>query len=255
MGFKVSMIIIKEPSKAIDETGLLNELGLPDFSFHGETSFEEAIYPMDKSINIGTFNNCLIICDDYQLTDYLGTPKDPQALSEYEKILTEIYPDSEILTVACHSGVNYHMYSLVKNGQKIRYKRISHGEPLIEFGNRLEEEDRIYSFSKIIGGQRMFRSTYKEDEIYDNTEDQMMEGFAFGVAKRHLGVMISIMPEEDALLNARLKKYLSNKKPEEKIAQKQISTKKTTRQDLNKRWIVYTCILIILIIWQIIKRR
>lgn len=248
------MVIIKEPS-VIAETDLLDKLGFSDFSFKEETSFEEAMYPMDKSINIGTFNNCLIICDDYQLTDSLDSPKDPQALSEYEKILTEIYPDSEILTVACHSVVNYHMYSLVKNGQKIRYKRAVPGEALKEFGNRLEEEDHVYSFSKIIDGQRMFRSSYEEGENYEYTEDAMMEDFAFGIAKRHLGVMISVMPEEDALLNTRFKKYLSNKKPQRVIAQQHTSEHKTIQPDKNKRWIIYLFILIMLIILRILMRR
>lgn len=254
MGFKVSMIIIKKPSSAIAETDLLKKLGLPGFSFRGETSFDESMYPQDKSVNIGSFNNCLLICDDYQLTVSLDNPENTQALSEYEKTLTEIYPDSEILTVACHSAVNYHMYSLVKNGQKIRYKRISAGEPLFEFGSRLEEEDRIYSFSKIIGGQRMFRSTYKDDEVYDNTEDQMMEEFAFGIAKRHLGVMIST-PDDDVLLNATLKKYSANDKSGKKIEQPQIPKEKAAQHGPNKRWIVYLCIIIILIVWQILKRR
>lgn len=222
MGFKISMISIKEPATKISDTVLLQKLGFPDFSLVADTSFDESMYPRDNSINIGTFNKCLIICDDYQLTDSLETSNNPENLSDYEKMLTQIYPDSEILTVACLSGVNYHMYSLVKNGEKIRFKRISHGTPLIQFGKTIEEEVKVYSYSKIIEGQRRFRSTYKEDEIYDNTEDQMMEDFTFGVAKRHLGVMISTS-EDDILLNTTLKKY-SHKKVDQHKSQKEKSS-------------------------------
>jgi hypothetical protein len=216
MGFKASMIIIKEQSKEISDENLLSKLGFPDFSFSGDTTLEECMYPNDKSINTGHFNNCLIISDDYQLTTSLEQSNTPQALSEYEKVLTEVYPTSEILTVACHSAVNYHLYSLVKDGQKIRFKKVVHGEPLIEYGNRISEEEEVYAYSKVIDGQRMFRSTYKDDEVYDNTEDQMMEDFTFGVAKRLLGVMISTEEDEELMFEIPFKKYAGNKLTEKK---------------------------------------
>lgn len=216
MGFKASMIIIKEPSTEIKNENLLNKLGFSDFSFSSDTTLEECMYPSDKSINIGHYNNCLIISDDYQLTTSLELSKNPQALSDYEKTLTELYPDSEILTVACHSAINYHLYSLIRLGEKIRFKKVVHGEPLIEYGDKIEEEEKVYAYSKIVDGQRMFRSTYKDDEVYDNTEDQMMEDFAFGVAKRHLGVMISTSEDEELMFETLFKKYIGSKATEKK---------------------------------------
>lgn len=216
MGFKASMIIVRQPSAAISDEELLKKLGFVDVTFSGDTTFEECMYPNDKSINIGHYNDCIIISDDYQLTTPLELSKYPQLLSDYETVLTNIYPDKEILTVACHSAVNYHLYSLVKNGQKLRFKKVVHGEPLIEFGDKIEEEDKVYAYSKIIDGQRMFRSTYKDDEIYDNTEDQMMESFTFGVAKRHLGVMISTSEDEELMFEIPFKKYLVGKPIEKK---------------------------------------
>ena len=217
MGFKASMIIIKEPSNAISDRDLLSKLGFPDFSFSGDTTLEECMYPDDKSINTGHFNNCLIISDDYQLTTSLEQSNTPQSLSEYENVLTGLYPNSEILTVACHSAVNYHLYSLVKDGQKIRFKKVVHGEPLIEYGNRIDEEEKVYAYSKVIDGQRMFRSTYKDDEVYDNTEDQMMEDFTFGVAKRLLGVMISTEEDEELMFEIPFKKYAATKLTEKRM--------------------------------------
>src|SRR5690606_28659931 len=151
------------------------------------------------------------ISDDYQLTTSLELSQTPHILSDYEKVLTDLFPDTEILTVACHSAVNYHLYSLVKNGQKLRFKKVVHGEPVIEYGERVEEEERVYAYSKIVDGQRMFRSTYKDDELYDNTEDQMMEDFAFGVAKRHLGVKISTSEDEELMFEIPFKKYAVSK--------------------------------------------
>jgi capsid portal protein len=83
-------------------------------------------------------------------------------------------------------------------------------QPLVEFGKKINEEEKVYSYSKIIDDKRMFRSTYGDDEVYDNTEDQMMEDFTFGVAKRHLGVMISTN-EQDALMHkTEFRKYLKS---------------------------------------------
>src|SRR4030095_428488 len=110
MGFKASMVIVRQPSSTIPDEELLRKLGFTKFTFSGDTTLEESMYPNDKSLNIGHYNNCLIISDDYQLTTALETSKNPQSLSEYEKVLTELFPDTEILTVACHMAVNYHLY-------------------------------------------------------------------------------------------------------------------------------------------------
>ena len=211
MGFKVSMITVQRPIATISDEELMNRLGFTNVTFSGDTTFEECMYPSDKSVNIGHYNDCLIISDDYQLTTSLELSQTPHILSDYEKVLTDLFPDTEILTVACHSAVNYHLYSLVKNGQKLRFKKVVHGEPVIEYGERVEEEERVYAYSKIVDGQRMFRSTYKDDELYDNTEDQMMEDFAFGVAKRHLGVKISTSEDEELMFEIPFKKYAVSK--------------------------------------------
>ena len=214
MGYKASMIIVKEPSTDIDDESLLKKLGFQDYSFSGDTALHACINPGDKSINIGHYNNCLIIADDHQLSALLELAKKPQTMCGYEKTLTELYPGSEILTVACHSGVNYHLYALVRNGQRIRYKKVVSGEPLIEYGEPIEEEEKIYANSKIIDGQRMFRSTYEDyddddydDDDYDNTEDQLMQEFTFGVAKRHLGVTISTGDDEELMVEIPFKKF------------------------------------------------
>jgi len=234
MGFKASMIMIKQPSVNLDDKELLKELGFGNVIFSSNTTFEECIYPNDKSINIGYYNECLIISDDYQLTTLLELSKSPHLLSNYEKVLTSLYPDTEILTVACHSAVNYHLYSLVRKGQKLRFKKVVSGESLIEFGDRIEEEEKIYEYSKIIDGQRMFRSRYKDDEVYDNTEDQMMEDFAFGVAKRHLGVMISTSEDDELMFESPFKKYAVSKVPDKK---KEIQTAPKMTKQTKGSWL------------------
>lgn len=207
MGFKSSIITIKNPVQTFEDTFILENLGLSGFSYEGETTLEECIYPNDKSINFAEFNNCFIICDDYQLTNTLEIAKDPTKLSVYETVLTNLFPSSEILTTACHSAVNYHMYSLVNNNCKLRYKKVIAGEPIVQHGSWIDEEQKIYSNSKIINGERLFKSFYEEEENYDSTEDQMMETFTFGVAARHLGVTISTSDDEELMFNVKFRKY------------------------------------------------
>lgn len=211
MGFKASMIMVKKPVNTVNDEELLKKLGFTNVTFSGEDFFETCMDPRDNSINIGYYNDCLIITDDYQLTTSLELTKAPQSFSDYEKVLTNLFPDTEVLTVACHSATNYHLYSLVKNEQKLRFKKITADDPVLEYGDRIEEEESVYAYSKIINERRLFKSMYTNKEVYDNTEDQMMEAFAFGVAKRHLGVMISTAEDDELMFETPFKKYAVSK--------------------------------------------
>jgi hypothetical protein len=224
MGYKASIITIKDPSTEITNEELLNKLGLSNFVYENDTTFDECMYPSDGSVSIGQFNNCLIICDDYQFTTTLEMTKNPEALSNYEKTLSEIFPACEILTTACHSVVNYHMYSLVVDGEKLRYKRVVDGD-VVEYGDRIFEEEEIYASSKMIDGALMFNSRWDKEQLYDNTEDQLMEDFTFGVAKRHLGVMIS-SGEEEELDGVVFKKYVKRKAVQREVRSEQAQEKK-----------------------------
>lgn len=211
MGWKCSLIIIHRPKLVVNDVEFLQLFGFPNLSWVGPTTLDECIYPGDKSLNIGYYNDCLVLADDYQLTEALDRVPSPGDPTDYERILTGSYPDSEILSVACHSAVNYHVYSLVKGGRKLRYKRVVDGEPLREFGTRLPEEEVVYAYSKLVDGRLLFRSTYRESDVYDMVEDQMMEAFAFGVAKRLLGVTISEDNDEELMNEVPFNKYTFEK--------------------------------------------
>ena len=110
MGFKSSMVTVSNPSVTLTERDLLDKLGFTNFEWVGETTLEECMYPDDKSLNIGYYNNCTIICDDYQLSGNLEAAANTETATGYEQTLSALFPGSEILTTACHSGVNYHTY-------------------------------------------------------------------------------------------------------------------------------------------------
>jgi hypothetical protein len=206
------MIIVHRPSRAVQEEMLLRLLDFNDLEYRETTTMESCIFPGDKSISIGYYNDNIIICEDYLLTSNLEVTDDPASLAGYEQALSGIFPGSEILTVACHGSVNYHLYSLVKNGEKLRFKRVIASSPILEYGDRLAEEEVIYAESRVIEGKRLFENR-KEDHLnHAITEDQLMEDFAFGVAQRHLGVKISSGQENALMERTPFKKFVKTPK-------------------------------------------
>ena len=75
MGFKASMIIIHRPSMQLPEEVLLEHLDFNDLVFRETTTLDSCLYPGDKTVNIGYFNDNIVICDDYLLTTSLETTK------------------------------------------------------------------------------------------------------------------------------------------------------------------------------------
>jgi hypothetical protein len=207
MGFKSSMVTVSNPSVTLTERDLLNKLGFTNFELVEATTLEECMYPGDNSLNIGYYNNCLIICDDDLLSGGLETATTIDTAAGYEQTLSALFPGSEILTTSCHSGVNFHLYSMVKDGKRLRFKAISADNPVREYGRHLPEEDTLYKLSKVVDGRRLFTSTYQEEEQYEFEEDQMMEAFTFGMAKRHLGVSLDHNESEELTFNIPFNKY------------------------------------------------
>ena len=244
MGWKSSLIIIENKENFTDENEILKALGKSEYEFDRELTLEECIYPNDKSINIGYYNGNIIISDDYQLTTNSLERADKLNLTEEEKNLVELFPTSEIVTVACHSAVNYHGYSLIENGIKKRLKIISSDEPRIEFGERIKEENEIYDRSYSKDNQNFWKDD--DDPEEDFTEDQLMEDFTFGIAKRRLGILLDHSDGDEIMEQVTFKKFKSPNQTSE--------VEESIKADKKAKWIKYGIIILILIIWQILKR-
>ena len=215
MGWKTSMILIENCYAFNDDTTLLKAIGKANYEFDSEVTLEECLYPDDGSINIGYYNNTVIICDDYQITAKSLEQSDGLNLIPEENALVALFPQAEILSVSCHSVVNFHGYSLIKRGLKTRLKIAVDGE-IIEHGKPFEEEFKIYATSFIKEGIRYWNDeNYPEDEPY--TEDCLMEDFTFGVAKRHLGVLLDHEEGEELLEKVIFKKYKNPNATPEKL--------------------------------------
>lgn len=244
MGWKSSLIIIENKENFTDESEILKALGKSEYEFDQELTLDECIYPNDKSINIGYYNGNIIISDDYQITTNSLERADKLNLTEEEKKLVELFPKSEIVTVACHSAVNYHGYSLIENGIKKRLKIISSDEPRIEFGEKIKEEKEIYYKSYSKDNQNFWKDD--DDPEEDFTEDQLMEDFTFGIAKRRLGVLLDHSDGDELMEQIIFKKFKSPNQTSE--------VEESIKADKKAKWIKYGIIILILIIWQILKR-
>ncbi len=211
MGFKASFIIVENAENQQDETTILNALGFPDFEYDSEVFFEECMYPRDKGIYIGYYRGNLIVCHEDLPSRFFAS-----RVVGSEKQLTALFPDREIMAVMCHSVVNYHGYALSKNGVKLRTKQIDSESPIQEFGERLEEENDIYATSAKDENGANFWKNYN-GQNWDCTEDQLMEDFTFGVAKRLLGVKISTSEDEELSFETPFRKFVKKEKPVEAV--------------------------------------
>lgn len=259
MGWKASMIIIENKENFEDDDKILAALDKANFQFQEELSIDFDFYQRDESICIGYYNNNIIILDDYQITEKsLERAKGLKLLKE-EKQLVDLFPNAEILTVACHSATNYHGYSLIQNGKKVRLKRASSDSKLQEFGERFEEEQQIYKDSYQKNGQNYWKNEDEpdpdelefldEDDLMmyeDYTEDQLMENFTFGVIKRRLGFRLDNAESKDFKKNVVFKKYIN---PNKKIKNEIIEEDKPINI-----WLKFGLFFLIILIWKILKR-
>lgn len=257
MGWKMSMIIIENKEQKEDDDKILKALDKEDFEFQEELSIDFDFYQKDESICIGYYNDNIIILDDYQIkAKSLERAKGLKLIKE-EKQLVDLFPNAEILTVACHSAMNYHGYSLIQNGKKIRLKRISSDEKLLEFGERFEEEKQIYEGSYQKSGQNYWKNEdeFDEDELEDldeedllmyadYSEDQLMEDFTFGVAKRRLKIRLD-SEENDLMEKVIFKKYISPNSENPKTDEKEVP---------KNKWKQYGLFFLFIVLYQVLKR-
>jgi hypothetical protein len=236
MGWKVSTIIIENKNNLKDDNTILEALGKSNFEFKEELTLGYDIVQNDDSICIGYYQDNIILFDDYQITAKSLERANELKLIKEEKRLVDLFPNAEILTAACHSVVNYHGYSLIKKGKKIRLKTISSEDELREFGKRIEEEVEIYKTSYEKNGANYWKDEdYPNDEDY--TEDQLMEDFTFGVAKRRLGFRLDNSDADELMETVVFKKYIS---PNSKNGNEEVEELKPKNTWLN--------------IWQILKK-
>jgi len=181
MGWKAFLIIIQN-SKEIIKTELLDKLGFQNLIQLEDEPFEMAMNPDDNHVYIGHYRNNLIICAPDIPMDFFEKSE-----RQTERILNEIFPDSEICAIILQSTVNLWGYSITKHGRKIRARAGSADDgTFLEVGDPLEEElDLLSKSTKGENGQRRYILEGFPDEQF--LEDQVGENFVFSICSRYFG--------------------------------------------------------------------
>lgn len=211
MGWKSSMIIISDSDNENYED-VLKSIGLSGYEEAGEELFEEAVDPIENTLYIGKYGGNLIITGE-EITFECLQPD----ISNIEKKLLEIFPDSEICALSLHSVVNHWGYSVIKDKKKIRVRAgDSDSGTIIDFGEPLNEEEELFSHAKVgADGNRI----YELDEFPDEpmTEDQVGEEFVFEISKRYFGERLDSF---DEIFETNFKAFSYSKKQAKKKTKK-----------------------------------
>lgn len=243
MGWKASLVIVESPSTSVDEKGLLQALGLKHYQFSKTVKLHESLSSYESSIAMGYYNGNLIIADNYVLTEEILKHPDSGQLSTPEKTLSKWFPHSEIVSVACHSSVNFHGYSILKDGTKKRIKIISADDAKVEWGAPIEEENKIYQKGYQKEGLYYWDNPYDD---MDEEEDQLMEEFTFKVAKRRLGVALDEAEAHELMEQIDFKQYILPEKSKQKSNAK-------NQEKKSPKWLQYVFIIGLIILWRIFK--
>lgn len=135
MGWKISAIIINS-KKDIEEKQLLNLIGYKSLKELTPKVFDEIMMPPENEVYIAKYKENWIICEQD-----LAIKSFEEDISNEEKILTNYFKDTEILSLALHSAVDFWGYSIVENGKKLRVKASASQEGVfIDIGEPLKEE-------------------------------------------------------------------------------------------------------------------
>lgn len=193
MGYKISTIIIDNLDNIQDDATILEKLGLTDFLKTGTTSFDESNSPLDYSINIGFYQNFIIINDDFRFTESFYAQK----MSDIELKFCQLFPKSKILNVCCISTNYFQGYNLIENGKRLRGKT--------------NEQD--HGFSENFIPLRKYGTISKKEEALFNLND---DEFIIEIIKHVMGIEIYDYDKKDAIRDVVFNKYQNeNEKFEE----------------------------------------
>lgn len=228
MGWKLSTIIINNPA-TVDHKQILSEMGLSALKKINDETFEVAMNANKKQVFIGSYKENLLICTPNIPISFLK-----KELSETETFLNNRFPNSEICSIVLHSTVNLWGFSISKNGEKLRLKLGSSIKgTLLDHGNPLKEEMELLNKATTTKNRQRI---YLLDDDEALSEDQVGENFVFAISKRYFGVELDKADEllfETTLEGYTYEEYTKSKKS-------------------NIR--VYIGVVILLVIWQILKR-
>lgn len=227
MGWKTSIIIVNSKNE-FDKNELFESLGYYELKSVDNQYFESIMNPDDDKIYIGKYNGNTIICmQDLPLESLDKT------VSRAEKMLSNKFPNIDIVTFALHSVVNLWGYSIVNNGKKLRVRAgSSEGGTMVEFGKILEEEKELFSKSKMnSSGERIFLFEDMPDEEFQ--DDQVGENFVFDISRKYLGENLDAC---DELFETKFEGFTFSKSKPKKRTENQIIQTQSKKESKTPWW-------------------
>ena len=227
MGWKTSMIIVNSEND-FDKDELFESLGYYELKSIDKQYFDSIMNPDNDKIYIGKYNGNTIICmQDLPLESLDKT------VSTGEKMLSDKFPDIDIVTFVLHSVVNLWGYSIVKNGEKLRVRAgSSEGGTMVEFGEIMEEEKELFSKSKLnSSGERIFLfENMPDDEFQD---DQVGENFVFDISCKYFGESLDAC---DELFETQFEGFTFSKSKPKKRTDNQIIQNQSKKEPKKPWW-------------------
>ena len=189
MGWKADTVLIRPAGPGEGAEALLRDLGFTPLTPLGEHRYEQAIWPDEHTVWVGSAGDCLMI-SARGLSDAFFEPK-PAPLAQ---ALFRRFPRAEIAAVTLHSVVNLWGFALFSDGNALRRKAGSADDGTFEdTGDPLPEERELLAKSTLNAkGQRVYRLPEFPDE--DMTEDQVGEEYVFKIFERLAGERPDIGP-------------------------------------------------------------
>lgn len=180
MGWKASLIFIKNVPASITDKQVLDAMLQYGWNYEADAYFDEAINADTNKTYIARLNDTIVIGNGKIPLTFLS-----EELSHYERGLSEMTANkSEICAITLESTVNHWGYCVIQDGKKIRVRGGNYDNSLsLDYGIVLPEEQDL--LSKLIVKEDGSR-VYKIDGVEYN-EDQIGENFVFELVGRYAG--------------------------------------------------------------------
>lgn len=192
MGWKTSIVIASQQEHAALARGVVHNAdraaqiaaALPgDYTFVGESTFEDGAYPQNGNLYLGAYDGSVVI-GHMDLASSCFHGHVPPVVHALDALL----PNSTILALELHSVVDLYGYALFENQELIRARAGSADYGIfLDVGEPLMEERPLFAKSVVNEqGEQVWLEEY--DGVVEEMDHSCMgEEFVFEISRRFLG--------------------------------------------------------------------
>ena len=192
MGWKTSIIIASQHGQSNLMSNVRHDANLAkwiavalpgEFTFVGESTFEEGAYASNGNLYIGAYDRSFVI-GHMDLANSCFSGDVPPVINAIETVL----PDSTVLALGLHSVVNLYGYALFKSNRLVRGRAGSADDGVfLDIGEPLAEELPLFAKSIVnADGERVWPEEF-DGVIEEMDHSSMGEEFVFEISRRFFG--------------------------------------------------------------------